>query len=130
MDDPTGDTVCEGSARESALLQELLTGLQTKQEDKEWRRDTPRGDSDSGQMIELRRQNGAIRMVRVQNVSVSGVCVISRSEIAMDEIVELRIPDEEGRGDYELFQVAHATSTLGGFKVGMSLAGQPENPPS
>ncbi len=130
MDDPTGDTVCEGSARESALLQELLTGLQTKQEDKEWRRNRPRGDSDNGQMIELRRQNGATRMVRVQNVSTSGVCVISRSEIEMDEIVELRLPDEEGRGDYELFQVAHATSTLGGFKVGMSLASQPENPPS
>ena len=81
-------------------------------------------------MIELRRQNGATRMVRVQNVSVSGVCVISRTEIEMDEIVELRIPDEEGRGDYELFQVAHATSTLGGFKVGMSVASQPENPPS
>lgn len=130
MDDPTGDTVCEGSVRESALLQELLRGLQTKQEDKEWRRNMPRGDSYSGQMIELRRQNGATRMMRVQNASTSGVCVISRTEIEMDEIVELRIPGEEGRGDYELFQVAHVTSTLGGFKVGMSLAAEAEDHPS
>ena len=130
MDDPTGDTVCEGSVRESAILQELLRGLQTKQEDKEWRRTMPRGDSGSGQMIELRRENGATRMMRVQNVSTSGVCVISRSEIEMDEIVEIRIPDEEGRGDYELFQVAHVTSTLGGFKVGMSLAAEAEDHPS
>ncbi len=127
MDDFTGDPPCEDTARESMVLQELLTGLHAKQENKEWRRHMPRGDSGSGQMIELRRQNGATRMVRVQNVSTSGVCVISRSEIAMDEIVEVRVLDDEGCGDYELFQVAHVTTTLGGFKVGMSLAGQPEN---
>jgi hypothetical protein len=130
MDDFSGETPCDGSACESTVLHELLTGLQAKQEDKEWRRHMPRGDSDSGQMIELRRQNGATRMMRVQNVSTSGVCVISRSEIAMDEIVEIRVLDEEGRGEYELFQVAHVTTTLGGFKVGMSLAGQPENQPT
>ena len=85
----------------------------------EWRRASHRRKNCGGVRLELQRQNGAVFNVRLHNVSTTGICVICPKKIRQADVVKLRC--KGGPFPEEDFTVVHVTSTIGGFKLGLSL---------
>jgi hypothetical protein len=103
----------------SPLLARLWGVSEETDPNAEWRRADPRRKNFAGMRLELQRQNGAAYNVRLHNVSAAGVCVICPKKIRQADIVTLRCHGESVLE--EEFKVVHVTSTIGGFKLGLTL---------
>ena len=105
----------------SPLLARLWGASEETDPNAEWRRSDPRRKNLAGIRLELQRHNGAVCNVRLHNVSAAGVCVICPKKIRQADIVTLRCHGESVLE--ENFKVVHVTSTIGGFKLGLTLLG-------
>ncbi|UCG32840.1 MAG: hypothetical protein JSU68_14390 [Phycisphaerales bacterium] len=103
----------------SPLLARLWGASEESDSNEEWRRADRRRKNCSGVRLELQRQNGTVYNVRLHNVSHNGVCVICPKKIRQADIVKLRCQGESVPD--EAFKVVHVTSTVGGFKLGLTL---------
>lgn len=125
MSDSEHDECHNNDPSGPALIRKLVAGAEFLREDGEWRRHVTREDSEGVIMLEIRRGEGPTRHVRLQNVSDTGMCIISRARLDLDEVVSLRLVEENAT--YEPFHVTHVTGTLGGFKVGLTAIDQDED---
>ena len=103
----------------SPLLARLWDVSEETDSNAEWRRADRRRKNCAGIRLEIQRRNGAVYNVRLHNVSTSGVCVISPKKIRQADVVTLRCHGESVLE--EDFKVVHVTSTVGGFKLGLTV---------
>ena len=125
MSDSEHDDCPNNGAPGPALIRKLVDGAEFQHDEREWRRHVTREDSEGVIMLEIRRGDGPPRHVRLQNVSDTGMCIISRAKLELDEVVSVRLVEENA--SYERFHVTHVTGTLGGFKVGLAAIKLGEN---
>lgn len=69
--------------------------------------------------LAMRRPDGPVRMVPLQDASKAGLAVVSRDRPCIGEIVSLRL--HEGNTPFERFRVVHVTEIDAGYRVGMVL---------
>lgn len=115
----------ENDAPGPVLIRKLVDGEKFQRDEGEWRRHVTRADSEGVIMLEIRRGEGPTRHVRLQNISDTGMCIISRTRLELDEAVSVRLVEENAT--FEPFHVTHVTGTLGGFKVGLTAIDQDED---
>lgn len=68
--------------------------------------------------LDMRRPDGSMLCVTVQNVSQAGVALVSRERVLLNERIELRLADAEPLEPFEEFEVLHVTAENGRYLIG------------